>query len=73
MEIQNNAVPEEIMDLNKLPFPDYRDFDLARYKQRGLPVLTSRGCVARCSFCGEVVFWKKYKSGIGWQSRIHRI
>ncbi len=47
------------LDLDSLPFPDYDDFDLSRYDHPdGASIETSRGCVAKCSFCAETHFWK---------------
>lgn len=41
---------EEIVDLNDLPFPDYKAF--YRWESiRGYPIMTSRGCPNKCSFC----------------------
>lgn len=51
--IQNNP-PEFILDLNKLPFPDYEAFGLDKYlcyKEKFLPILTSRGCPYQCNYC----------------------
>ena len=47
------------LDLNQLPFPDYSDYDLNLYQHpEGCSIETSRGCVAKCSFCAETHFWK---------------
>lgn len=47
------------LDLDSLPFPDYDDFDLSLYEHPdGASIETSRGCVAKCSFCAETHFWK---------------
>lgn len=46
------------LDLNQLPFPDYSDYDLSKYERMGVSLETSRGCVAKCSFCSETHFWK---------------
>lgn len=47
------------LDLNDLPFPDYSDYDLNLYQHpEGASIETSRGCVAKCSFCAETWFWK---------------
>lgn len=47
------------LDLNKLPFPDYDDYDLSWYDYSdGVSIETSRGCVAKCTFCSETHFWK---------------
>lgn len=61
--IANNTFKfrEEIGDLNSLPRPDFSDFNLKKYTRVALPVMTSRGCVARCVFCGEVRYWKKFR------------
>ena len=47
------------LDLNQLPFPDYTDYNLNLYEHPdGTSIETSRGCVAKCSFCAETHFWK---------------
>jgi hypothetical protein len=53
--------PELIPDLDTLPFPDYSDLPLRNYKAfYGLPILTSRGCRYRCSFCVDrAAIWNK--------------
>jgi len=50
-----------IKDLDELPFPEYGDFDLKKYYKPALPISISRGCVAKCSFCEETLFWNKYR------------
>jgi radical SAM superfamily enzyme YgiQ (UPF0313 family) len=47
-----------IQNLDKLPYPAYHLFPLEKYRLRGrifrktvLPIMTSRGCPFRCSFC----------------------
>ena len=41
-------------DLDKLPFPDFRDFDLDKYDYSdSLPIYFSRGCINKCIFCSE--------------------
>jgi hypothetical protein len=53
--------PELISDLDSLPFPDYSDLPLKNYTAfYGLPILTSRGCRYRCSFCVDrAAIWNK--------------
>jgi len=47
------------LDINDLPFPDYSDYNLNLYQHpEGASIETSRGCVAKCSFCAETHFWK---------------
>jgi radical SAM superfamily enzyme YgiQ (UPF0313 family) len=43
-----------IQDLDSLPFPAYEEFELEKYlgyKNRSLPLTTSRGCPYGCTFC----------------------
>ncbi len=60
--LHNNTVKKQkfypaafIKDLDSIPFPDFREFDLSQYnyekKYRPLPMLMSRGCINRCSYC----------------------
>ena len=47
------------LDLNRLPFPDYSDYNLNDYQHSdGVSIETSRGCVAKCTFCAETHFWR---------------
>lgn len=46
------------LNLDIYPYPDYTDYDIRNYKQKGVSIETSRGCVAQCSFCAETYFWK---------------
>lgn len=46
------------LKLEKYPFPDYSDYNLDIYEINGVSIETSRGCVAKCSFCAETHFWK---------------
>jgi radical SAM superfamily enzyme YgiQ (UPF0313 family) len=48
------GVPNPIKNLDEIPFPDFKEFDLNDYgcgEARALPLLTSRGCISKCSFC----------------------
>jgi radical SAM superfamily enzyme YgiQ (UPF0313 family) len=40
------------LDLDDYPFPDFDDFLLQEYPLPILPLLTTRGCLHTCSFCG---------------------
>ncbi|NQT89932.1 MAG: radical SAM protein [Candidatus Omnitrophica bacterium] len=54
--------PRELMkDLDLIPEPDYTDLDLADYTGKALPVVTSRGCINRCTFCADSPLWKRYR------------
>jgi radical SAM superfamily enzyme YgiQ (UPF0313 family) len=52
---------ELIEHLESLPLPDFSDFDLKKYARNSLPIMASRGCVARCAFCDESRYWKKFR------------
>jgi hypothetical protein len=49
------------INYKELPFPDFSDFPFELYKEKQLPVMMSRGCVATCSFCTEFLTWKSYR------------
>lgn len=47
------------IDIDSLPYPDYSDFDLSLYwSQNAICAEISRGCIAKCSYCTEVYYWK---------------
>ncbi|MBI2579905.1 MAG: radical SAM protein [Candidatus Aenigmarchaeota archaeon] len=53
-EIVENPDAPFIKNLDELPLPDYEGFELERYlgyKERHLPLVTSRGCPYQCIFC----------------------
>ncbi len=59
-----------IMDLDRLPFPDYSDFTAqmreGRYRNpRRLEIMDSRGCARSCHFCSEWQFWTRFRSMSG--------
>ncbi|MEK6916992.1 MAG: radical SAM protein, partial [Nanoarchaeota archaeon] len=51
-------------ELGKLAPPTFLEFDLKKYKEkpRALPMMASRGCVARCSFCLDWMYRANYSS-----------
>jgi hypothetical protein len=57
-----------IDDVDRLPFPTFRHFDLSRYTSRVLPILTTRGCPMRCTFCTEHRGWGR---SVRWRSAEH--
>ncbi len=50
-EIIENADREFIHDLDSLPFPAYELFELDKYMDKKIPIVTSRGCPYRCVYC----------------------
>ncbi len=51
-----------ISNIDEMPFPDYDVFPLYKYKEKGqLPLIFSRGCIGRCAFCFERVYWKRFR------------
>lgn len=60
----NIAINKErnlIKNLDVLPPPSYSDYNLNNYTKETLPLVTSRGCVNRCTFCADSPLWKKYR------------
>lgn len=52
---------ELIANINEIPYPNYQFFPLDKYKDYKIPLLGSRGCIFKCSFCSETILWKRYR------------
>lgn len=50
-----------IEDLDEIPFADWTCFDFSHYEEKYLPIMTSRGCTRRCSFCSEAPIWGRFR------------
>lgn len=73
----NGNIPQQLTDLDNLPFPDYSDFDFTKYSHKFRDVHTapegadfiyvtaSRGCIRKCKFCDVAKHWPNFitKSG----------
>ena len=61
----NGVPPEQIMDIEHLPLPNYGYFDLDRYDQLldgpDVFIYGSRGCVRRCTFCDVQHYWPRFR------------
>jgi radical SAM superfamily enzyme YgiQ (UPF0313 family) len=60
---QINAVKHYRVDdkiLKDVKYPDFADYDFSQYNKRALPIISSRGCVRKCSFC-DVHLTSKYQ------------
>ncbi|OHB49670.1 MAG: hypothetical protein A2Y10_05805 [Planctomycetes bacterium GWF2_41_51] len=61
--LMDGGDPDPLMELDKLPFPDYSWVNFPKYTIRNrLTMMLSRGCINRCSFCSEGANFKKYRS-----------
>lgn len=59
-----------IENLDGLPFLDLKSFSLERYNPPGhlgnhISLMTSRGCVLNCVYCGPKAYWKGFRSMSG--------
>lgn len=61
----NNNQPEQIGDLDQLPFPNYSYFNLDLYDyldgKKDVYITGSRGCVRKCTYCDVERYWPKYR------------
>jgi radical SAM superfamily enzyme YgiQ (UPF0313 family) len=48
-------------ELRSLPMPDYSHYHFDLYDKKVLPLIGSRGCVRRCTFCDYIANWKKFQ------------
>ena len=62
MPIGQDCPPrEQAPDLDAIPFPTWEGFPIGSYSAPSLPLLFSRGCVSRCSFCTDTIYFKTYR------------
>lgn len=53
---------KEERNLEALGYPDFSQFDLSKYeRKRALPIIASRGCIRKCSFCSERLLTSMYR------------
>jgi radical SAM superfamily enzyme YgiQ (UPF0313 family) len=61
LEVIDTGKRELISNINEIPYPNYQFFPLEKYKDYKIPLLGSRGCIFKCSFCSETILWKRYR------------
>ncbi len=49
--VRENPRREPIEDLDALPFPAYDKFELDRYLDKKLIIVSTRGCIKKCLYC----------------------
>jgi len=50
---------KQLKDLDRFPFPDYGDYKW-KYYPKVVPIVGSRGCVRRCTFCNVPSLWREF-------------
>ena len=50
-----------IRRLDSIPLPSMDGFKPENYREFTIPILASRGCINKCSFCSEHIYWKYYR------------
>ncbi len=55
-QIVKNVNRDLIQNLDALPFPDFKDYDMKKHfllSNQNLPIMTSRGCPYNCTYCSN--------------------
>ncbi|MBI2853654.1 MAG: radical SAM protein [Chloroflexi bacterium] len=62
--IVENGNGDFVDDLDSIPFPRYRSFELNRYAPGGgVPIVSSRGCPYMCTFCSaKLVVGRRFRA-----------
>jgi len=55
-----------IKNIDNIPWPGYKEFDLSLYTTAVLPIFASRGCIGHCSFCNDWPFSRPYRYRTAW-------
>ena len=48
-------------DLSRIGWPKLLDFNFAEYATDAIPILGSRGCIRRCTFCNDHHIYRKFR------------
>lgn len=57
----NSEIVAYPVDLNEIPYPKYKSFEMQIYQPHHACVITTRGCPKRCAFCIDWVLARKYR------------
>jgi len=67
--VNNKENKTSLNDLNSIAYPNYEDFfkDFPKYKscEVSIPIVGSRGCVRKCTFCNVAAIWPTYRFRTG--------
>lgn len=59
---KDNGWARELLDIDSIPFPALRLFDLDNYSDKEkIPIIFSRGCDFYCKFCTDKPMWGNYR------------
>ncbi len=61
-----NPYQRPVLNLDEIPFPTFQDLDLLDYnfgkkESRTLPILMSRGCISKCTFCVDHIMCNPFR------------
>ena len=57
-----NSPRKFIEDLDTIPFPAYDLYDLSKYLDKKIPIVSSRGCPSACTYCSiKMIFGKPFR------------
>jgi len=60
-------------NLDNIPFPKFEKFELNKYSQRIIPIISSRGCPFKCIFCQQSSLLSKNWRGVSAEYFIENI
>ncbi|WP_418791538.1 B12-binding domain-containing radical SAM protein [Phosphitispora sp. TUW77] len=72
-DIVTTELRPSIEDLDAIPFPERDTLPEVLGKLEHAPVLSSRGCYGRCTFCSVVPFFKKFGTPLRMRSSVNVI
>src|SRR5262249_9506638 len=62
-DLLDGSTPPLLVDIDSIALPSFDGLPLDLYSfERTLPIVASRGCTAKCTFCFETVMWTRFRS-----------